>query len=228
MENSFQTSFIPKKPIIDNGSVSHAKKTTSISMVLSLLVLVVMCLSAGGLYLYKGYLQQNKDNLSENLRKIRDSFDKDTIAELEMYDKRTSVAKDVLGNHTVLSPLFEMINKLTLTSVQYTKFDHTIVNKNFVVRMSGMARDYKSIALQADVFNTTKGSMFKDVIFSNLTKNKNNYVTFDVEFTVDPALLSYENNIKSKEESPVVNSGTSNNNTEQVIDQTLPETNVTQ
>jgi hypothetical protein len=65
--------------------------------------------------------------------------------------------------------------------------------------MSGIARDYKSIALQADVFNTNEGRMFKDVVFSNITKDKNNYVTFNVEFNVDPKLLSYGNSITNKE-----------------------------
>ncbi len=197
MENSFQTSFIPKKPIMANSVTSSSPQgTTSITMVVSVFIFIVMVLSAGGLYWYKNYyLVKNKEVLSESLFKIRDSFDKDTIAELEMYDKRTLVSRQVLGSHVVLSPLFELINELTLSSIQYTKFDHTTLNNTFSVKMSGTARDYKAIALQADVFNTDKGKMFKDVIFSNLTKDKNNYVTFDIEFNVDPTLLSYSNNI---------------------------------
>jgi hypothetical protein len=63
------------------------------------------------------------------------------------------------------------------------------------VRMSGVARDYKSVALQASVFNSAKGRYFKNVVFSNLTKdNKNGYILFDLDFMVDPALLSYEKN----------------------------------
>lgn len=229
MENSFQTSFIPKKPIIENGSGFQTKKTTSLSMVISVFIFVATLLSAGGLFLYKSYLIKNKENLSTSLAKVRDTFDKDTIAELEMYDKRTSVAKQVLDNHLVLSPLFETINKLTLTSIQYTKFDHSTANNVFSVRLSGIARDYKSIALQADVFNTSKGAMLKDLIFSNLTKNKNNFVTFDVEFTVNPDLLSYSNNIKNKETSEDAPVENTNSTTEYPnSDQTLPAANITQ
>lgn len=196
MENSFQTSFIPKKPIISNTTSSGGGKTTSISMVVSVFILVVMLLAFGGLYVYKNfYLLKNKETLSANLFKIRDSFNKDTITELEIFDKRTSIAKQILDGHVVLSPLFEKINELTLSSIQYTKFEHKISNDLFIVNMSGIARDYKSIAIQADIFNADKGQAFKDVIFSNLTKDKNNFVTFDVEFSVDPSLLSYSNNI---------------------------------
>ncbi len=199
MENSFQTSFIPKKPIVENGVniSSDDKKTTSIFIVVTVLILIVMILSTGGLYLYKEYLNKNIGNLKSDLFKISKSFDQDTIMELETYDKRTKTARQVLGSHIVLTPLFELIGKLTLSSIQYTKFDHSTSNGNFSVKMSGIARDYRSIALQADVFNTKEGSVLKDVIFSNLTKNKNNYVVFDVEFNVDPSFLSYSNNISN-------------------------------
>ncbi len=62
----------------------------------------------------------------------------------------------------------------------------------FSVKLSGVAEDYKSIALQADVFNSDKGRSFKNVVFSNLARDKNGNVTFDLQFTVDPSLLSYE------------------------------------
>ena len=222
MENSFQTSFIPKKPILDSNTSSTSSNTTSITMVVSFFIFIVMLLAAGGLFVYKNYyLVKNKEALSSNLLKIRDSFDRETITELEMYDKRTSVAKDVLSGHIVLSPLFEKINELTLSSIQYTKFDHKTTNNTFSVRMSGIAHDYKSIALQADVFNTSKGNMFKDVIFSNLTKDKSNYVTFDVEFNVDPALLSYANNVTNKETKNVAIPDSSSTNG----DDSLPVTN---
>ena len=221
MENSFQTSFIPKKPIIDNGMSSKKDRTTSISMVVSVFILIAVVSSAVGLFLYKSYLEKNKEQLSASLSKVRDSFDSNTIAELEMYDKKSTISKSVLEGHLVLSPLFESINDLTLPSIQYTKFDHNTDNGVFIVKMSGVARDYKAIALQADVFNSDKGKMFKDIIFSNLTRDKNNYVTFNVEFTVDPALLSYSNNINKLSESNI------NNTTSSPVDTTMEDNNTT-
>ena len=198
MENSFQTSFIPKKPIISNGASSNSggsNKTTSISMVVSVFILVVTIASTVGLFLYKSYLVKSKSDLLTSLSKAKDSFDQKTISELELYDKRAKAAKEILTGHIVLSPLFDLVNSLTLPSIQYTDFDHQTKDGVFSVKMSGIAIDYKSIALQADIFNTSKGSMFNNVIFSNLTKDKNNNVTFDLEFDVNPQLLSYSNNI---------------------------------
>lgn len=230
MENSFQTSFIPKKPIMGNATPSSGGKTTSISIVVSVAILVVMILSSVGLFLYKDYLLKNRETLSSDLSKIKDSFDKDTIAELELYDNRMTTAKQILGSHIVLSPLFKSISDLTLSSIQYTDFSHEMKDNVFSVRMSGVARDYKSIALQADVFNTSKGAMFKEVIFSNITKDKNNYVTFDLDFMVDRALLSYANNIVNsepkKDESTTINTGETVNSGN--LEQSLSDTNTTQ
>ncbi len=193
MENSFQTSFIPKKPISPNNS--KAKKPRSFFTVITVILLVIMILSAGGLFVYKSYLTKQKDVLSSSLLKVRDSFEKDTLDELELFDKRINTSKDILNGHIILSPLFELIGKLTIPSIQYTRFEHVTKDEGFFVRLSGISRDYRSIALQADVFNSAEGRYLKDVIFSNLVKDKNNYVIFDVEFRVDPSLLSYEKNI---------------------------------
>jgi len=192
MENSFQTSFIPKRPVTASAPRPQPK---SLFMVLSVILVVVIGLASVGLFIYKNYLIKQKEVLSESLGKVRDTFEKDTISELELYDKRASAAKKVLDSHIVLSPMFTLLGNLTIPSVQYTKFEHETTSKGFFVKISGQARDYRSIALQADVFNTTKGRSFKNVVFSNLTKDKNNLVGFELEFIVDPSLLSYEKNI---------------------------------
>jgi hypothetical protein len=196
MDNSFQTSFIPKKPITSsNVKSSNSNPSNSLFTILAFFLLILVGGASVGLFLYKNYLIKQKEVLSASLEKVRNSFEKDTIDELELYDKRVSASKEILNGHIVLSPMFSLLGNLTLPAIQYTKFSEQNNAKGFTVNMSGVATDYKSIALQADVFNTAKGRFFKNVVFSNLAKDKNSNVTFDVEFNVDPALLSYEKNL---------------------------------
>lgn len=206
MENSFQTSFIPKKPIATITPIA-TNRTVGLFTVFSLIVLVLASILSIGLYFYKSYLTNKKVDLSASLLRVRDNFEQNTIDELELFDKRTSVAKQVLSSHIVLSPLFSLIDSLTLPSIQYTSFSHQTVDKVFSVKMSGLASDYKSVALQANAFNGTKGRYLKNIVFSNLNKDKNNQVSFDLEFTVDPALLSYDKNVLLEQAQG--NSGTS-------------------
>jgi len=208
MENSFQTSFIPKKPI---STIDTTVKTPkSIFTMLAIILLVIVSISSVAFFIYKSYLIKQKDSLSAVLLKARSTFDQSTIDELELFDKRSSTAKNLLDHHIVFSPTFKLLANLTIPTIQYTRFNLAVNrNKDYEVRLSGISKDYKSIALQSDVLNSTKNNYFKNVIFSNLTKDKKNYVTFDLEFTIDPALLSYEKNISLEQsQSPSTNSST--------------------
>jgi hypothetical protein len=189
MENSFQTSFIPKKLITPENQSKEPKSLFSLIAVFLLIVTVIASIS---LYVYKIYLTKQEEKLSSSLTTNLDSFEKDTISELELFNKRTKAAEEVLGDHVILSPVFTLLGEITIPSIQYTKFEHETNDKGFVVNMEGVALDYRSIALQADMFNTVKGRSFENVLFSNLTKDKNNNITFNLQFTVNPDLLSYE------------------------------------
>jgi hypothetical protein len=204
MENTFQTSFIPKKPITPVKSIRRGP--LGIFPVLATTILVVAVISSIGLFFYRSYLEKQKDNLSLSLANIKDSFKEEVIMDLELFDERVNASRDILSSHLVLSPLFSLLGELTIPSIQYTKFEHETNEKGFTVKISGISKDYKSIALQADVFNGDKGRYFKNVIFSNLVKTKTNDVTFDLGFTVDPSLLSYESNILIKQNSITDNS----------------------
>jgi len=207
MENSFQTSFIPKKPITSGSS---EKEPRSFLSIIAIFVLIVSILLSGGLFLYKSFLTKQQVEFSSSLAIARDGFEKDTIDELELFDKRTEAAKQILTNHIVLSPMFALLGKITIPSIQYINFQQQTNDKGFIVNIEGLARDYRSIALQADMFNSVEGSSFKNVLFSNLSKDKNNNISFSLKFEVQPDLLSYEkNNLLEQIQSPVISDATS-------------------
>jgi hypothetical protein len=191
MENSFQTSFIPKKLVTSNSSEKEPKSFFSI---IAIFLFIISILLSGGLFLYKIYLTKQQGSLSTSLTLTRDSFEKDTIDELELFDRRTKSAKQILSSHIVLSPMFALLGEITIPSIQYTKFEQQTNEDGFLVNIEGVARDYRSIALQSDMFNSVKGRSFKNVLFSNLVKDKNNNINFNLKFNIEPDLLSYEKN----------------------------------
>jgi hypothetical protein len=210
MENSFQTSFIPKKIIT---STVPEKEPKSFFSIISIFLLIISILASGGLYLYKTYLIKQQETLSASLIKTRDSFEKDTIDELEFFNRRAESARKILDSHIVLSPMFKLLGEITIPSVQYTNFEQQVNDKGFLVNIEGLARDYRSIALQADMFNSIKGSYFKNVLFSDLQKDKSNNISFNLKFTIDPELLSYEKNISDLNKESIntnINSNPSN------------------
>jgi len=197
MENSFQTSFIPKKPI-NFGAPS--KEPKSFFSLISIFVLALIVLASGSLFVYKNYLIQQKKTLSESLLLASSSFEKETIQELDLFNKHTEAAKKILDGHIVFSPVFSLLEEITIPSVQYISFEQQLDNNIVTVKIKGLARDYRSIALQSDMFNTVKGRSFKNVIFSDLLKDKNNNIGFSLEFNIDHSLLLYANNPSMAEE----------------------------
>lgn len=193
MENSFQTSFIPKKPVISDPHRNKLPK--SLFLILTLFLLIVTILASVGLYLYKNNLEKERETLSLSLAEIRDSFEKDTIDELIMFDKRTELAKEILDNHIIFSPLFDLLGELTIPSIQYTNFKNEDTKNSISIEMKGIAKDYRSIALQAEIFNSPQANSLSNVLFFNLIKNKDNNVNFDLKFNVNRNFFSYKNNL---------------------------------
>ncbi len=190
--NSFQTSFIPKKPITSGISDKEPK---SLFTIISTFLLVVSIIIPTGLFFYRSYLEKQKVSLAASLLVGRDSFEKGTIDELSLFDKRIEVSKQVLSKHIILSPLFTLLGEITIPAIQYTNFVQQTNDKGFSVSIEGLARDYKSIAIQSNVFSSAKGNFLKNVLFYNLTKDKNNNISFNLKFEIDPSLLSYQNSI---------------------------------
>jgi hypothetical protein len=192
MENSFQTSFIPKKPVLSSSN-GH-KLPRSLFLVLSIFILIITILASVGLFLYKNNLEKQRDSLSISLAEIRDSFEKDTVDELLLFDRRIELSKKILDNHIIFSPLFNLLGELTIPSIQYTSFKNVDTKNNVTIEIKGIARDYRSIALQAGIFNSPQASDLSNVLFYNLVKDKNNNVSFDLKFNIKPGFFSYKNN----------------------------------
>jgi len=195
MDNSFQTSFIPKKPIETSTShiKEHGKSAKNPLMILALPLFIITVLICGGCYFYKSYLTKQKESLSSNIEQIKNGFDENTITSLSLFNKRIEASKQILADHTSVSPIFTLIGDATIPAVWFSNFLEEKTDGNTIVKLSGVSNDFRSVAIQADTFNNTKNSKyFKNVVFSDINRDlNNNKVTFDVEFKVDPSVLSY-------------------------------------
>jgi len=190
MEPNFQTSFIPKKPMVEERTV--ASRPTSFLTVISIFIFFAVVLASGGLYFYKGIETKNIASMSNDLTLAKNRFEPSEITKLQVLDKRLRAANTILSQHIAVSPIFQALQALTLKSVRYTKFGYNFGDNNKVdVKMSGQAVGYRSIALQSDVFGQNKYLI--DPVFSNLSLDvKTGDVLFDLDFSVDPSFVDYQ------------------------------------
>lgn len=197
MEQNFQTSFIPKKPLIKD-SVDYARPV-SIFFIFSLFIFFVVLVTTGGLYIYKGILEKQIADKKNTLNLAKNRFEPSKIIELQVFDKRLRSSSEILSKHITVVPIFNALEQLTMKSVRFTNFSYTLgenEKSTINIKMSGVAIGYRSVALQSDLFAKNKNLI--NPIFSNLTLDDKGNVGFDLEFSVDPNFVNYKQALMTK------------------------------
>ena len=204
MEPNFQTSFIPKKPMV----VEHVVSTRSVGFftIVSFFILFSVLLATGGIFFYKGILAKNIIQMENDLNLAKNRFEPSKITELQLLDKRLRASTEILSKHIAITPIFEALSSITMKTVRYTKFSYNFGNEKdlqnlkVIIKMSGGAVGYRSVALQSDLFTTKdEGKSFIDPVFSNLTLDDKGNVLFDLEFSVDPSFVDYKQTILTQQ-----------------------------
>ncbi len=191
MEQDFQTSFIPKKPMIDDRTI--ASRPVSLLTITSIFILFTVLLVTGGLYFYKGIVTKNITEMANNLNLAKNRFEPAKIAQLQVLDKRLKSADEILTGHIAITPIFQALEAITMKSVRFTKFSYTLntdTGPKIAIKMTGQAIGYRSIALQADLFTNNKKLI--DPVFSNLSLDEKGNVLFELNFSVDPSFVDYK------------------------------------
>ena len=191
MEQNFQTSFIPKKPIVKEPAVT--RQPISILLIGALVILFIVALGTGGLYFYKGTIQKNIDDMIQQLNLAKNRFEPSKITELQLLDKRLRSSTEILGQHITIVPVFTALEKITMKTVRFTKFSYDLggnVSAPIDIKMSGQAIGYRSLALQADLLATDKNLI--NPVLSNLTLDDKGNVLFDLNFSVSPTFVNYK------------------------------------
>jgi hypothetical protein len=197
MEPNFQTSFIPKKPMIEQRATSA--RPVGLLTVIAIIILFVLLVATGGLYFYKGILTKNITDMQNSLNLAQNRFEPSKITELQTLDKRLNAATIILSKHIAITPIFKAISDITMRTVSYTNFSYTVgdgsttQNSMINIKMSGVAVGYRSIALQSDLLATNKNII--DPVFSNLTLDNKGNVVFDLQFSVDPSFVNYKQSL---------------------------------
>lgn len=190
MDKEFQTSFIPKKTVID--SPKKIRSGGGVVNLIAFIVFIAALVSAGGAYLYRGSVESDIVEFKRSLQIAKNQFEPSLIQELQILDKRLNAASVILDNHVAVSPIFVLLQDITLPTVRYSDFTYEIdPATNLVnIEMKGEAKGYNFIALQADLFSDNK--FIKNPIFSDFVLDQGGNIDFNLTFSVDKSLISYE------------------------------------
>ena len=192
MENQFTTTFIPKKPLMETSSGdAPVSRPVGLLSTISLILFIITIFITGIMYFWKSYETSNVASLSSSVDAVSKDFEPQLITQLQSLDRQLQNANMLVKNHTVISPIFDVLEASTLKQVQFSKFDVTFdPTAGIQVKMSGLADGYQSIAEQSDVLGSN--TFLTDVIFSNFNLTQDGKVSFDLTFGVRPEFLNFQ------------------------------------
>jgi hypothetical protein len=190
MEPKFQSSFIPKGPLAASSSISSSPvRSRGLFSTVATIIFTLSVILSIGVFGYKHYLNYRIDKMGADLEAARQEVESDITHELIRLDSRIVSTRNLLSNHVVVGPLFDFLEGSTLRSVRFNDFKFSNTSKGIELTMTGQARGYSSLALQADVFN--RSVYLKNPIFSNLDLDDEGNVIFSFKANIDPTLVAY-------------------------------------
>jgi hypothetical protein len=201
MEPKFQTSFIPKKPIVTSGSI--VKKSIDFFAIIATILFLGSLILLAAVYAWK-YTLTKKVAISEaSLVKAKDQFDQEFIGYVNRLNSRIETSKDLLNKHVGASTIFSFLASHTLKTISYTDFSYSYETDGTVkVVLRGVAKSYSTVALQSEEFGK-QNQYIKSPIFSDLNPDQTGNVTFTLTAFLDKNLISYQKNLGQATDSGV-------------------------
>lgn len=208
METKFQTSFIPKKPLI-TGERPRGPVGMSIFMGLAVIIFVASLAGAGFVFAWKGLLLDSQKKYQQELTEQEKRFKPEEIERLKKKNIRIDFAKDLLKNHLSVSEIFTIIGGLTIDGVRFANLDYSGPDPKGTnggnlakISMKGIANSFSSIAWQSDVFGNSQrygtNKILKNPVLSDLAVDATGNVGFSFMANIDPADISYEKTLVQK------------------------------
>jgi len=195
MDSKFQSSFIPKSPIL--GSNKEEKEKIGLLGVLATLIFTASVLSIGGTFVYKKIVQSSIDSIKSQLATAEAGVDKASINNLLDFDKRMRSIQKIVNGHVAVSGYLDMLEKNTVSGLHFNTLNYNTATagSNVEVLMAGKAPSYAAVALQESTLLQNPNTI--SVSFGNLSLDKTTGgVLFNLKAVFKDSLVSFSDLIK--------------------------------
>lgn len=182
------TSFVPHP----SGATSRrlSSSLTGVFGFFAYAVFGIVFILALGVFLYSRFLATNQAAKDALLVKAEAAIDQTTIESFVRLRNRLDIGSALLKKHVAFSNFFSPFETLLPTGVRFSSL-HLSIDSSGTTKVdgSGIAKSFNSLAVVSTSF-ATKDSI-KDAIFSKISVNKDNSVSFDLSATLDSKLVTF-------------------------------------
>lgn len=180
------TSFVPRPTSV------HQYRTdfTNAFGFLMYAILGIVFLMALGVFFYGQILATEQSNKDAELATKEANIDRATIEDFVRLSNRLKRSSALLSKHVAFSDFFNSLQTLLPTSVRFSTL-HLSFDSYGVARVDGfgVAKNFNALAAASTAL--AADSRIKDAIFSKLSVNRDNSVSFGLSATLDPKLTAF-------------------------------------
>lgn len=163
-----RSSFIAKE---SSGAIPmqmRKRRTIHIFSSISMVLLVSSLLAAAGTFFYTGVVEGRLEAIKGELLGKGSADDARKMKELQVFDRKLSIAHTLLGNHLAPSLVFEELENSAKQTVQFKSLEYTY-DPGFeaVLTLAGATKEFASVALQKMQF--VEDSQFSVFVVQDIT-----------------------------------------------------------
>lgn len=195
-----KVSFIPKGSLVRETAFLERRRPRSAVGFIAGLAFVASVGSYAGLYFYNNTLEKKIAAKTDEINLIQQKFsDAPQIKRAQMFRSRAELARELLDNHTVASPVLDFLSENTVGTILYERFSFEDNINGAVVDLTGEAPNYAVLAYQGDILRkkTKELSSFE---IDNISLTEFGTVKFTLALTFMPRHLLYLNNLSRFED----------------------------
>ena len=203
METKMQTSFIPKKPIVDSRPDGSG---ISLFLLLAIIVFIVSLALGGGVWLWQKSLISQIEKAKIDLVAAKDSYEEGTINPLIRFNDRLTEAQTLLNRHLAVSPIFILLEQNVLRNVRIKTMKFSYAGEGRTkLDLGGVAVDYDALLKQSDAFGAESLRQFISTpVISDFNPTPEGTVTFSFNALIDSDLISYRDTVADSVSAEVV------------------------
>lgn len=153
-------------------------------------ILGIVFLLALGVFFYGRYLEVDKAKKDKELLTAESKIDPTTVKAFVRLRDRLTSSDTLLNGHVAFSGFFSSLEKMLPTTIRFTSlhllFDATGAPK---VDGAGVAKNFNALAAASATF--AADGRIKDAIFSNISVNEDDSVSFSLAGTLDRSLIVF-------------------------------------
>lgn len=185
MPNTFETSFIPKQPLLKIEGNSQRRESVNVALVVSLIIFFVTASVAGGLYFWKGKVFETVRERAVELKDAEKNFNIDDINTYKRLQISLDTAKRLVDEHTIFSVAFNIIEDQTAKNIALTSLTYGQEPLGVSLVLSGQAPSYSALYFQVNSWKNMNPLVKMVELTSFVLDEKSGVVTFSVKIILE-------------------------------------------